>query len=103
MLTNIRTDAIKSSLLDREGLGNSLISKTNNQLDFYDILKDSFKQLNQYQLDADENIQNLVTGQVDDIHSVMIAIQKAQISLQFAVQIRNRVMDAYQEIMRMQV
>ena len=42
-------------------------------------------------------------GQRDDLHNVMLTMQKAELNLQLAIQIRNRVVEAYQEIMRIQV
>ena len=45
----------------------------------------------------------LLTGKTDDLAGIMIDIQKAELSLNLAVQIRNRLVDAYQELMRMQV
>ena len=45
----------------------------------------------------------LLTGQTDQIHSVVLAAEKADLALRLTLQIRNKVLDAYQEIMRMQV
>jgi len=42
-------------------------------------------------------------GKTDNIHQVMIAAEKADIALQFTLQIRNKILDAYNEIMRMQI
>ncbi|MGB3261796.1 flagellar hook-basal body complex protein FliE, partial [Paenisporosarcina sp.] len=51
----------------------------------------------------DKLTNQLVTGEVKDIHEVMIASQKASLSLQLTVQVRNKVVEAYQEVMRMQL
>ena len=45
----------------------------------------------------------LITGEVEDLHQVMIAAQKASITLDLTIQVRNKVVEAYQEIMRMQM
>ena len=45
----------------------------------------------------------LATGQIEDIHQVTILTEKANLSLQLMISIRNKVIDAYQEISRMQV
>jgi len=45
----------------------------------------------------------LATGEINDLHQVMIAAEKANISLQFVIQVRNKAVEAYQEVMRMQV
>jgi flagellar hook-basal body complex protein FliE len=52
---------------------------------------------------ADQAIFDANTGGPTDLHDVMIAMEKADISLRLAVQVRNKAVDAYQEIMRMQV
>lgn len=59
--------------------------------------------VNNLQLDADKAIQQLATGESKGLHEVMIAVEKAGISFQFMTQVRNKAVEAYQEIMRMQV
>jgi flagellar hook-basal body complex protein FliE len=55
------------------------------------------------QKSSDDKIQQLATGKTDDIAGVMITAEKADIALRTMVQVRNKIIDAYQEIMRMQV
>lgn len=52
---------------------------------------------------SDKAIQDLATGQTKALHEVMIAVEKANISFQFVTQVRNKAVEAYQEIMRMPV
>jgi flagellar hook-basal body complex protein FliE len=73
------------------------------QKSFASVLKDSINQVNQSQLEADTMTEKLAQGQNVDLHQVMIAQQKANITLQATLEIRNKVIDAYQEMMRMQV
>jgi flagellar hook-basal body complex protein FliE len=73
------------------------------QKSFASVLKDSINQVNQSQLEADTMTEKLAQGQNVDLHQVMIAQQKANITLQATMEIRNKVIDAYQEMMRMQV
>ena len=47
--------------------------------------------------------QALAAGQIDDLSQVVLAVQKADLALNFALQLRNKVVEAYQEITRMQV
>lgn len=70
---------------------------------FRDILKNSINSLNDSQLQADQLSQKLALGDDVDLHEVMIASQKAQVALNLAVEVRNKAVEAYQEIMRMQV
>ncbi|MBW1778359.1 MAG: flagellar hook-basal body complex protein FliE [Deltaproteobacteria bacterium] len=53
--------------------------------------------------EADHAILKLGQGRSQDLHDVMIAMEKADLSLRLLVQVRNKMVDAYQEIMRMQV
>lgn len=55
------------------------------------------------QSQADSKIKNMVTGDSRELHEVMLAVEKANISFQFLTQVRNKAMDAYQEIMKMTV
>ncbi len=57
----------------------------------------------QQQQAADQAIQQVSGGNAENLHDAMIAMEQADISIRFMVQVRNKAMDAYQEIMRMQV
>lgn len=59
--------------------------------------------VNDIQVQSDKSIQSLASGESKNLHEVMIAVEKASISFQFMSQVRNKALDAYQEIMRMQV
>jgi flagellar hook-basal body complex protein FliE len=74
-----------------------------NNLQFSSLLKDALNKVNALQLQSDEYKQLLATGDVDNLHDVNIAAEKASIALQLTLAIRNKVVEAYQEIMRMQV
>ncbi len=70
---------------------------------FGDILKTMVTETNQQQQNADQAIQQLHTGGEKNLHGAMISMEKADISLRYMIQVRNKAIDAYQEIMRMQV
>ncbi|MGZ3689967.1 MAG: flagellar hook-basal body complex protein FliE [Pseudobdellovibrio sp.] len=70
---------------------------------FADTLKEAVNNVNELHLDADRKAQELATGKTDDVAGVMIATEKADIALRAMVQVRNKIIDAYQEIMKMQV
>jgi len=70
---------------------------------FQDYLHKAFAKLNDTLLDAEEASTRLATGDVENIHDVMIALKKADLSLQLAVNIRDKVVEAYQQVMRMQI
>ena len=70
---------------------------------FADMLKSAIADVNQKQNQSDSATAALAQGKPIDLHEVMIASQKATITLQAALEIRNKAVEAYQEIMRMQV
>jgi flagellar hook-basal body complex protein FliE len=70
---------------------------------FKNFLTDALDKVNQLQIEAENYKKLLATGQVENIHEVMIAAEKANIAMQFTLAIRNKVVDAYREIMRMQI
>ena len=70
---------------------------------FGEILKDAISTVNELQKQSDQEIQKLMTGESQDLHNTVIAMQKADLSFQMMMQVRNKIVQAYQEIMRMQV
>jgi len=70
---------------------------------FKEALTESIKKVNDLQLEADRAMEELATGKTSNLHETMIAIQKAGLSFKMLMQVRNKIMTAYQEIMRMQV
>ena len=70
---------------------------------FADSLNSAISQVNKAQVDADRAIEQLHSGEQKNLHEVMITMEKADISLRLMVQMRNKALEAYQEIMRMQV
>ena len=70
---------------------------------FGTYLKDALSEVNHLQLASEEQTKLLAAGEVEDVSQVIVAGQKAEIALQLTLQMRNRAVSAYQEIMRMQV
>lgn len=75
----------------------------NKTQDFSEIFEKSLKEVNKLQNNSDKLTGQLVTGEVNDVSEVMVAAQKASLSLQLTVQVRNKAVEAYQEVMRMQL
>ncbi len=70
---------------------------------FSKLLQKSIGEVDQLQKKADKAIGELAVGNNNDIAQTMIAVEKASLSVQMMAQIRNKVVEAYQEIMRMQM
>ncbi len=70
---------------------------------FLDTLKATLAEVNTAQVHADQAVTDLVTGKQSDLHQTMIAIEKADLSFQTMMQVRNKIIAAYEEITRMQI
>ena len=70
---------------------------------FADTLKDAVQSVNQMQQTSDQKMEAIATGRSRNIADTMIAAEKADIAFKLMVQVRNKIIEAYQEIMKMQV
>ena len=70
---------------------------------FEEYLKNSLGEVNDLQVEAERQTTLLATGQAENVHDVTIAAAKAKISLDLTMAVRNKVVEAYKEVMRMQV
>ena len=70
---------------------------------FKDYLQQQIDQVNQLQSDATTAMEDLAAGRRDDVASVMLATQKADIAFKMLLQVRNKVMDAYEEVKQMRI
>ncbi|EDL63939.1 flagellar hook-basal body complex protein FliE [Bacillus sp. SG-1] len=82
-------------------LENKFKNPVQNQQNFADFLKKSIEEVSASQKESDMMTEKLVRGENVDLHQVMIASQKASITLQTTMEVRNKVIEAYQEVMRM--
>ncbi|MBO8129733.1 MAG: flagellar hook-basal body complex protein FliE [Peptococcaceae bacterium] len=72
-------------------------------LSFGELFSQAIEKLNQSQVKADNAIKDFLAGGKQDLHQVMIALKEAEITMQLAVQVRNKIVEAYQEISRMPI
>lgn len=70
---------------------------------FKDLLKESIEKVNALQQDADSAQAALATGKTDDVAGVFTAVRKAELAFEALMQIRNKLVDAYDEIQRMRI
>ena len=70
---------------------------------FKESLAQTVREIDGLQKEANQAIETMAAGEPKDVHEVMIAMEKAGISLRLMVQVRNKIMTAYEEIMRLQV
>ncbi|WP_409340980.1 flagellar hook-basal body complex protein FliE [Paenibacillus sp. MBLB4367] len=70
---------------------------------FGSYLNDALTKLSNQQTAVETLNEKFITGELSDVHSLTIASEKASLGLQFTVQVRNKVIEAYQDVMRMQI
>ncbi len=70
---------------------------------FSEIVQNSLDKLNEIQVQADQAARELTAGKNKNIHETMLLLEKADMSFRMAMQVRNKILDAYREVMRMQV
>lgn len=85
------------------GQGNKLDIGEKENVSFVDMMKTEIDNVNTAQLKADDMTNKFMIGEIDDLHSVMISTEEARISLELAVQVRNKIIEAYKEINNMQL
>ena len=86
-----------------KGLSNSGESSRTDRTSFADTLAQSLDKVNTLQEKADVAIQDFITGDTRNIHETMLAVGKADLAFRLTMQVRNKMVEAYQEVMRMQV
>ena len=70
---------------------------------FKDTLAGFLKDVNSMQVKADESIEKMAAGEITDVHQVMSTVEEANVAFNMMMEIRNKVMDAYQEVMRIRL
>ena len=73
------------------------------QKNFSDLLRESIQSVSDVQTQADQAIIDLTTGKKQDLHQTMVAIEKADVTFQLMMQVRNKIVSAYEEVSRMQI
>ena len=68
--------------------------------EFLDTLRSAVNQVSQLQSDADTKTASMLNGDGQDVHSAMIAVEKATLAFELMVQVRNKIVSAYQEVSR---
>jgi flagellar hook-basal body complex protein FliE len=77
--------------------------KPNNQIDFANTLKDSIDNLDKIEDTSYQAMQDIATGKVENLQEAVVKIEKAEINLRLALEVKNKTISAYKEVMRMQI
>lgn len=92
-----------SSLISSDKASAGSVSLSDNEGGFGSLIKDAVESIDSTQKSADQEIAKAVTGESQDLHKTIIALQTADLKFQLGLQVRNKLIGAYEEIMRMQV
>lgn len=99
-MNGLRIDGTFNSPI--EELGREKKTTETPLVEFKKILSQSIGEVNQQLLQADEDTREMMEGK-KDVHQAMISLEQANISMRLLVQVRNKIISAYEEIMRMQM
>lgn len=83
--------------------GDNAQKQENVSASFSTMFNNAMKKLHETEIKSDSLSRDLLTGDIQDIHQVTIAMQETKLTMQLAIEVRNKVVEAYQEISRMQV
>ena len=97
----MKIDGIK--VLNNLNSENKINSKKENENIFSNYFKTALDKVNDLQNDSQKYKDMISTGNIDNIHEAMIAGEKASVALQFTINVQNKVIEAYKEIMRLQI
>lgn len=92
---------VSSIGISNEGIKNKVVESGEGS--FSKIIGDSIKGVNESQINADNKVQSFIKGEDATMHDVMFSMQESQISMQLLIEVRNKVVEAYQEINRVQI
>jgi flagellar hook-basal body complex protein FliE len=101
---NIKSVSGAEKLIANSGLSpRNSISTTDLTKEFGSYLNDALNKVNNQHSNVEHLREKFMTGQMTDPHTLMIASEKASLGLELTIQVRNKVIEAYQEIMRTQI
>ncbi len=85
----------------QQAVGKAAEKQEGNTPSFKETLQQMLSEINDEQAAAKESVQKFLNGEIEDVHQVMIAAEKAGIGLEMTMEIRNKIIEAYREVMRM--
>jgi len=98
---NISIGLEKTGLLPQKD-GGGLGQAAGTEASFQDVLRGLVDKVDSLQKDADASIKGLATGETTNIHDVTMKLEEAGVAFELMMEIRNKLLDAYQEVMKMQ-
>jgi len=94
---------VKAVNVDSQVVTDNTSQKTGSGESFFSYLKDALNEVDDLQKEAAASGQRLALGDEEYLHNTVIAYEKANLALQLTIQVRDKIVEAYQEIMRIQM
>lgn len=91
-----------NSILNNLNISNTTEEKTNGT-SFSNVLSDAISKVNDSEVNANNKIESLIKGEDVEMHEVMLEMQESVLSLQALIEVRNKTVEAYQEISKLQL
>lgn len=99
----LNLNALNPARLGTEGIKPAGPAVPGQEGSFSDLLKQALEEVNDSQATAEQEARNLMTGESTDMHTAILAVQKADVSFQMMMAVRSKLIEAYREVMRMQM
>lgn len=96
----ISLDALSAGPAGAPATANATVTGGTN---FGQLVSQGLQNVNQQMRASQVDLQRLATGEIDNLHQVMLRLEESRLSFQLMLQVRNRLLESYQEVMRMQV
>ena len=102
-ITNSFGNVNKTSLLDSMGIQTDLSQNKEKGQSFSNVLKESIEEVNQTQVNAYDAMNDIATGKVENLQEAVKKIEEAELSLKLGLEVKNKALGAYKQVMAMQV
>lgn len=79
------------------------VEENSKETSFSKVISDAINKVNDAQVNADQKVEDFINGEDVSMHDVMLSMQESQLSMQLLIEVRNKVVEAYQEINRVQL
>ena len=105
MIEGVEATGLLQQVNDIEGMSpeREIITEKPSKQSFSDVLSDAINGVDKTMKGSDAKVQQFVAGETDNVHDVMISMQRANLSFDLMVEVRNKVVETYQEVSRMQI
>jgi flagellar hook-basal body complex protein FliE len=101
-LVAVRAAEARGRLSDSLGSESGRAPKSVAGANFAETLQNAVQGADRLQNEADETVRKFAAGEVDDVHDVLMALDRADLSFRMTLEVRNKLLEAYQEVMRLQ-